>query len=101
VDRDLSAGLSETQLLARLRQEVQQRTRHLALYQRPRDVLVLPDFSVAAGELTATLKLRRHQVWQKHGEDIRRFLARNGEDAATRETVNIASSRVMESLGQR
>jgi long-chain acyl-CoA synthetase len=100
VNPDLAAGLSPGQLLERLRQGVQERTRHLAPYQRPKDILVLPDFSVVAGTLTATLKVRRHLVWQAHGEAIRGFLVRNGEETATKTGVGIASSRVMESLGR-
>jgi len=100
VDADRTAGLSGAPLLERLRKEVQEKSRHLASYQKPKDVLIVPDFSMDEGTLTATLKVRRHMVWQKHGEDIRRFLAENGEETATKQEVGIASSKVMESLGR-
>ncbi len=100
VNPEATAALSPAQQLEHLRQGVQESTRHLAAYQRPKDVLVLPDFSVDAGTLTATLKVRRHRIWQKHGDDIRAFLSRNGEDNATKQGIGIASSKVMESLRQ-
>jgi len=100
VDPDRTAGLGESELLERLRKEVQDKTAHLAAFQKPKDVLVLPDFTIDEGTLTATLKVRRHMVWQKHGEEIRHFLVRNDEEIATKREVGIASSKVMESLGR-
>lgn len=99
-DPETTAALSAPQRLECLRLAVQEKTRHLAAYQRPKDVLVLPDFSVDAGTLTATLKVRRPLIWQKHGADISAFLTRNGEDTATKRGVGIASSKVLESLGR-
>ena len=100
VDSDLAAGLDEKTLTSRVRSEVMSTTRHLAAYQRPKDVLVLPELSVEDGTLTVTLKVRRHMVWQKCGDMINAFLRDAGEEIATREEISIASSRVMESLGR-
>lgn len=100
VDPDRTVGIGEGELLERLRKEIQEKTRHLAAYQKPKDVLILPDFTMDEGTLTATLKVRRHMVWQKHGEEIRHFLVRSGEEFATKKDVGIASSKVMESLGR-
>ena len=100
VDPDPAAGLSETELQTQLRAQIREKTEHLAPYQRPKDVLVLPEFTAAEGTLTATLKVRRHRVWERYGDRIREFLRRCGEEAATKEELGIASSKVMESLGR-
>ena len=98
VDPDVADDLSGSDLLGRVRNEVAERTRHLAAYQRPKNVLLLPEFSAEDGTLTVTMKVRRHKVWEVFGGEIRQFLKENGEEIATRRQVGIASSKVLESL---
>jgi len=98
VDEEAAAGMSEQELRERVRREVAERTRHLAPFQRPKDVLILPEFTPEEGLLTVTLKVRRHKVWEKYGDRIREFLKNAGEEVAVREGVGIASSRVLETL---
>jgi long-chain acyl-CoA synthetase len=98
VDPDLSQSLPAKELETRLRKDIQARTEHLAQYQRPRDFLILPDFSVEDGTLTVTLKIRRHKVWEQYGDRINAFLRNAGEEIATKTGIGIASSRVLETL---
>ena len=100
VDPDLAKDVSPDELKSRLRKEVAERTKHLASYQKPKDVIVLPEWSPEDGTLTVTLKIRRHKIWEVYGKEMREFLARNGEEVATRQDVAIASSRIMETLGR-
>ncbi|NOY82542.1 MAG: AMP-binding protein [Kiritimatiellaeota bacterium] len=100
VDDEAVAGLAEKELLQRVRREVAEKTRHLAPFQRPKDVLILPEFTVEDGLLTVTMKVRRHKIWEKFGEQIRGFLEAAGEEIAVRRKVEIASSKVMETLGR-
>lgn len=100
VDPDRVEGLDAEALKARVRQEMVERCQHLASYQKPKDVIVLPEWTPEDGTLTVTLKIRRHRVWEVYGKELREFLARNGEEVATRTDVSIASSRIMESLGR-
>ena len=74
------------------------RTAHLAPYQKPKDVLILPDFSIEEGTMTATLKVRRHHIMQRYAAEIEAFLKECGEEDATKKEIGIASSKVMESL---
>jgi long-chain acyl-CoA synthetase len=100
VDAERTAGLSADELKTRLKREVAERCKHLAAYQKPKDVIVLPEWSPEDGTLTVTLKIRRHRVWEVYGKELREFLAGNGEEVATRTDVSIASSKIMESLGR-
>lgn len=78
--------------------EVQKATAHLAAFQKPKDVLILPDFNLEDGTLTATLKVRRFKVMELFKNEIEQFLKENGEEVATKREVGIASSKVLESL---
>ncbi len=98
VDAEEYAALPEGTGLSRLREEIRQRTQHLAPFQRPKDVLILPDFSIEEGTLTATLKIRRHKVWQLRGDKIRAFLNGNNEELAAR--VPGADACAFESIGK-
>ncbi len=100
VDPELAEGLSPEELKTRLKKEIAERCKHLASYQKPKDVMVLPEWSPEDGTLTVTLKIRRHKIWEKFGKELRDFLAGNGEEVATRTDVSIASSKIMESLGR-
>lgn len=85
-------------LVPALRKKIVAATAHLAPFQRPKDILVLPCFSVEDGTVTVSLKIRRHKVWEKYGDRITQFLRDNGEEIATKEQIGIASSKVLESL---
>lgn len=98
VDPEEYAALPPAEAPARLQEEIRQRTQHLAPFQRPKDVLVLPDFSIEEGTLTATLKIRRHKVWQVHGDTIRAFLKANNEEFAAR--VPGADASAFECIGK-
>ncbi|MBT7166453.1 MAG: AMP-binding protein [Victivallales bacterium] len=100
VDSDLAEGMTPDELKAQLKKEVAERTKHLAAYQKPKELIVLPEWSPDDGTLTVTLKIRRHKIWETYGRELREFLAGNGEEGATREDVSIASSKIMESLGR-
>ena len=82
------------------RSQLNAKTEHLAPFQRPKDILVLPDFTIEDGTLTVTLKIRRHRIWELHGDLIRQFLRTNGEELSSPGQVSIASSKIMESLGR-
>jgi long-chain acyl-CoA synthetase len=64
-DLERLCGRSEAQ--AKLEREVRKMLRDLAQYEMPKKFLILPrDFSVEAGELTPTLKVRRRIVEERH-----------------------------------
>ena len=98
VSKDLSRGLSADELHKKLKEEIQRTTTHLAPYQKPKDVLVLPDFTMEDNTLTATMKIRRYKIQELYGDKIEEFLKANGEEIATKHEVGIASSKVFESL---
>ena len=98
VSKDLAKGLSADELHKKLKEEIQRTTTHLAPYQKPKDVLVLPDFTMEDSTLTATMKIRRYKIQELYGEQIEEFLKANGEEIATKHEVGIASSKVFESL---
>ncbi|MGI6355774.1 MAG: AMP-dependent synthetase/ligase [Lentisphaeria bacterium] len=81
-----------------IKSEVSKTTAHLAAFQKPKDVLILPDFNMDEGTLTATLKVRRFKVKELFKNEIEQFLKDNGEEVATKHEVGIASSKVLESL---
>ncbi|MCQ2402954.1 MAG: AMP-binding protein [Lentisphaeria bacterium] len=81
-----------------LKAEVQKKTADLTSYMKPKDVLILPNFSVADGTLTATLKVRRYKIKEMYREEIEAFLQRNGEEIATKKDLVVPSSRIVESL---
>ena len=82
LDDTAAAAIPEAGRAAEARKRVLAATAHLAPFQRPKDVLLLPPLRLEDGTVTATLKLRRFRVWELHGGLIRDFLTRNGEDAA-------------------
>ena len=96
VHRDKVAGLSEQEIHAKVKQEIQKATASLTMLERPKDVLVLPDFKIDDGTLTATLKIRRYKVRELYKAQIEAFLTSNGEDVA--HEVAIASSKIMQSI---
>ena len=98
VSKELAKGLSDDELHKKLKEEIQRTTTHLAPYQKPKDVLVLPDFTMEDSTLTATMKIRRYKIQELYGDKIEEFLKANGEEIATKHEVGIASSKVFESL---
>ncbi|MBR6059773.1 MAG: AMP-binding protein [Victivallales bacterium] len=98
VNKDQARGLSAEELHKKLKEEIQRTTTHLAPYQKPKDVLVLPDFTLEDNTLTATMKIRRYKIQELYGDKIEEFLKANGEEIATKHEVGIASSKVFESL---
>ncbi len=81
-----------------VKSEVLKATAHLAAFQKPKDILILPDFNLDDGTLTATLKVRRFKVMELFKNEIEQFLKENGEEVATKREVGIASSKVLQSL---
>lgn len=81
-----------------VKDEVQRTTVNLANYQKPKNVLVLPDFSMEDGTMTATLKVRRYKIKEIYREQIEQFLAANGENNATKTSLAVPSSRIVDSL---
>jgi long-chain acyl-CoA synthetase len=81
-----------------VKEEVERTTTNLANYQKPKDVLILPDFTMEDGTMTATLKVRRYKIKEVYREQIDAFLAANGENNATKSTLAVPSSRIVDSL---
>lgn len=90
--------IPKDQLKRRIKEEVLKTTEHLAPFQKPKDVLILPDFTMEDGTLTATFKVRRYKVMELYKQDIEDFLRNNGEEVATKRELGIASSKILESL---
>lgn len=89
---------SPEELQALIKQEVLKTTGHMAIYQKPKDVLILPEFNIEDGTLTVSLKIRRYKIREKYRKKIEEFLEKNGEEIATKRELTIASSKVVESL---
>ncbi|GEM_PF-381326 len=100
VPEDIRKAHDAEELHKLLKAEVQAKTADLTSYMKPKDVLVLPDFSVADGTMTATLKVRRFKIKELYREQIEAFLQQNGEEIATKKDLVIPSSRIVESLGK-
>lgn len=83
-----------------IKAEVERTTCELAPFQRPKDVIVLPEFNIAEGTMTATMKVRRFKVKERYREQIEQFLTDAGEAIATKKDLTIPSSRIVESLDQ-
>ena len=79
VSEDTLKNHSKEELSKMLKAELKERCSHLANYQRPKDFVLLPTLTPADGTLTATMKIRRHKVWELHGDRINAFLAQAGE----------------------
>jgi long-chain acyl-CoA synthetase len=100
VDQEATRHLSPDELEKTVRAQVVDKVQHLAIFQKPKEVLILPPFCQEDGTLTATLKIRRHKINERYRDRIRQFLTASGEELATKEDVGIASSKIMESLGK-
>ena len=91
---------SAEELPRKVKAEVERTTASLASYERPRDVLILPEFCEADGTLTATMKIRRFKIQQVYAKEIEAFLVANGESIATKSELSVPSSRIVESLDE-
>ena len=75
-DGSLEQLLSQAEVQQKVEREVRKTLRDLAQYEMPKRLLLLPrDFSVEAGELTPTLKVRRRIVEQRHRAAIEALYA--------------------------
>jgi len=63
-----------------LKELIAEAVKNLAAYQKPKDLLILPDFSIDAGTMTPTLKIRRRQIMIQFQEQINQFLTQHGEN---------------------
>jgi long-chain acyl-CoA synthetase len=73
---DVAALLAIPEVQAKLEGEVRATLRDLAHFEMPKKLLLLArDFSVEAGELTPTLKIKRRVVEQRHREAIEALYA--------------------------
>jgi long-chain acyl-CoA synthetase len=99
LDPDLAEKMPETELLNMVRQRVKDATSHLAAYQKPKDVMIIPPLSVEDGTLTVTLKVRRHKVWERDGNAVRDFLRSCGEDIGGDTGDKADSARIMRNMG--
>jgi long-chain acyl-CoA synthetase len=73
---DMAQLLAVPEVQAKLDREVRGTLRDLAHFEMPKKLLLLPqDFSVEAGELTPTLKIKRRVVEQRHREAIEALYA--------------------------
>jgi long-chain acyl-CoA synthetase len=73
---DTEALLAIPEVQSKMDREVRTTLRDLAGFEVPKRLLLLPrDFSVEAGELTPTLKVKRRVVEQRHREAIERLYA--------------------------
>lgn len=100
VDHEKTKDLSEQELYKQVKSQVLAKVKHLAPYQMPKDVLILPDFTEANGCITPTLKIRRYKIKDIYHDEIAAFLTKAGEEFAVKEKneVSVAASKVMESL---
>jgi long-chain acyl-CoA synthetase len=66
-DGDFEQLLGREDVRQKIEREVRMTLRDLAQFEMPKKLLILPkDFSVEAGELTPTLKVRRRIVEERH-----------------------------------
>ncbi len=73
---DVEGLLARPEVQQKVEREVRKTLRDLAQFEMPKRLLLLPrDFSVDAGELTPTLKVRRRIVEQRHREAIEALYA--------------------------
>ncbi|MBO7741321.1 MAG: AMP-binding protein, partial [Victivallales bacterium] len=98
VPKDEAEKHSPEELHRLLKAEVERLTANLAPFQKPKDVLVLPEFTQENGTMTATLKVRRFKIKELYKKEIEEFLEASGEQVATKKDLAIPSSRIVESL---
>ncbi|MBP5301134.1 MAG: AMP-binding protein [Victivallales bacterium] len=91
----------EAELQKAVKAAVQEKTADLAAYKKPKDVIILPDFNMKDGTMTATLKIRRFKIRELYREKIEAFLQGNGEEIATKKDLFVPASRIVESLADK
>lgn len=69
----------ESELNILLKSEVKRLTSHLVSHQKPRDILLVPRFTIEDETYTGTMKVRRHMVNKRENEKINNFLEEVGE----------------------
>ncbi|UUV18586.1 AMP-binding protein [Fusobacteria bacterium ZRK30] len=69
----------ESELNILLKSEVKRLTSHLVSHQKPRDILLIPRFTIEDETYTGTMKVRRHMVNKRENEKINNFLEEVGE----------------------
>jgi len=69
----------ESELNTLLKSEVKRLTSHLVSHQKPRDILLVPRFTIEDETYTGTMKIRRHMVNKRENEKINNFLEEVGE----------------------
>jgi long-chain acyl-CoA synthetase len=73
---DAAALLAHPDVQHKMEREVRTTLRDLAHFEVPKKLLLLPqDFSIEAGELTPTLKIKRRVVEQRHAKTIEALYA--------------------------
>jgi len=73
----------DARLVSALEEAVSARTDHLAHYEKPREILVVPGpFTVEGGELTPTLKVKRRVVSARYADQIEALYERAEREAA-------------------
>ena len=73
---DITALLGRPEVESKMDREVRTTLRDLARFEVPKKLLLLPrDFSIEAGELTPTLKIKRRVVEQRHRVAIEQLYA--------------------------
>lgn len=100
IDSEWAEGKSENEIHSEVLEEVKQHTDHLAAYQKPKEILFLPEFTTDDSTLTVTLKIRRHKVFKLYQEQIETFLKENGEEVAIKKAHIVPNSRIMENLSR-
>ncbi len=80
---------------------VLEKTADLAAYKKPKDAIILPDFNMKDGTMTATLKIRRFKIRERYREELESFLQKNGEEIATKKDLFVPASRIVESLADK
>lgn len=102
VDAEKTKHIAPENLYKEVKEQVLSKVKHLATYQMPKDILILPEFTPENGCITPTLKIRRHKIKELFKDEIAQFLQDSGEDFAVRakDDVSMAASKVFESLNQ-
>lgn len=76
----LEDGLEDThELRAKLKEDIKKLTKDLSLFQKPKDFIIVPQFSPETGTYTATQKIRRHQILNLYKKEITHLLLTHGE----------------------